>query len=489
MSLRTQLSVLTAVIVAIALVFGTVFLASMARLDSVEVAQSGYAEFRREITSLRDLIFQYVMTREPVDAARVADQAAFLDGEASRDARSATDPRERAELERIRATLADMGASARRLSLGVSDQPGPESRAELERGLYAQATDVAAGVEQLYGAAESVTEAELERVRLLTWVSIVVAFVLTFGAIVRISGRLRKGLRSLTRGLGAFAAGDFEARIDLAGRDELSQAAEGFNHMAELVSEHDRELSDLNRRLVAAARTKSEFTANMSHDLRTPLNSIIGFSGVLLSGMAGPLEEEQMRQLRFINRSGEHLKSLVDDILDLSRLESIGWEPRPRRFSLEALVQDIVDTVHSNAAAKRVKVISVVEPEGAEVVADELGCRRILMNLTGNAVKFTQKGSVTVRARLVEDTLVFEVEDTGPGIAPEDSARIFEPFEQVGSKEDARAKAEGSGLGLAIVRRIAASLGGTVSLVSEPGKGSLFSVTLPTGATAVGDKA
>jgi signal transduction histidine kinase len=254
--------------------------------------------------------------------------------------------------------------------------------------------------------------------------------------------------------------------------------------MAALVAEHDRELTQLNTRLISAARTKSEFVANMSHDLRTPLNSIIGFSGVLLSGMAGPLDDEQTRQVRFINRSGEHLKSLVDDVLDLSRLESIGWEPRPRRFNIQTLVQDVVDTVHANAAAKKLEIVCTVEPVDAQVVADELGCRRILMNLVGNAVKFTDKGSVSIRAQVGSEALLLTVADTGAGIAADDRARVFEPFEQVQSHTEALAKAEGSGLGLAIVRRIVGSLGGTMTLESELGRGSVFTVSLPLGASA-----
>jgi signal transduction histidine kinase len=488
MSLRAQLTILALVVALLFAVAGGVFFVSVGRLDAAETSQREYATYRRETTELRDIVFDYVETRDPADAARVADKAAFIAGQASRAAQGSSDSQERAELERIAATLVDMVTSARRLSLGIDDPQGAASREELERGLYSQATEVSAGLSVLEKRSESVTAREVELVRVTAAIAILVGFTLVLGAIVKLATRLRRGLSALTSGLRAFAAGDLEARIALSGRDELSQAAEGFNHMAELVSERDREMSDLNRRLIASARTKSEFVANMSHDLRTPLNSIIGFSGVLLSGMAGPLDDEQTRQVRFINRSGEHLKSLVDDVLDLSRLESIGWEPRPRRFSLEMLVQDIADTLHSNAAAKKVRVACVVEPAGVEVVADELGCRRILMNLAGNAVKFTQKGVVTIRARLDGTMLTLEVEDTGPGIAPDDRARIFEPFEQVEPNQVAVARAEGSGLGLAIVRRIVTSMRGTMELESEPGRGSVFTVTLPTGAVAPDDR-
>ncbi|MDO8915830.1 MAG: HAMP domain-containing sensor histidine kinase [Coriobacteriia bacterium] len=488
MSLRAQLTILALVVALLFAVAGGVFFVSVGRLDAAETSQREYAVYTREIITLRDIVFDYIETRDPADAARVADKAAFIAGQASRAAQGSPDSQERAELERIAATLVDMVTSARRLSLGIDDPQGAASREELERGLYSQATEVSASLSVLERRSEAVTAREVELVRITAGIAILVGFTLVLGAIVRLAARLRRGLSALTSGLRAFAAGDLEARIELSGRDELSSAADGFNHMADLVSERDREMSDLNRRLVASARTKSEFVANMSHDLRTPLNSIIGFSGVLLSGMAGPLDDEQTRQVRFINRSGEHLKSLVDDVLDLSRLESIGWDPRPRRFSLEMLVQDIADTVHSSATAKKVTVACAVVPAGAEVVADELGCRRILMNLAGNAVKFTEKGSVAIRARVDERTLTLEVEDTGPGVAPDDRARIFEPFEQVEPHDAAVARAEGSGLGLAIVRRIVASLNGTLELESEPGKGSRFTVTLPTGAATASEQ-
>jgi signal transduction histidine kinase len=482
-TIRAKLTIVAIIGVAIGILFATVVWQSFGLLDAASAAQRQYAGFRRDVTGLRDVIFEYVADRDTADAARVADTAAYVRGAITERSRLAEDPQERAQLDRVSASLQGISNAARRLSLGVSDPLGAAGRAELERGLYAEATDASAGVELLQQRAEDSAARVLAGLRTMAVLMLIIGMGVGFGSILSIGLRVRRGLSDLTEGLKAFAAGDLDARIEPKGHDELTVAAEGFNHMAGLVREHDRELSQLNDRLIAADRLKSEFVANMSHDLRTPLNSIIGFSGVLMTGMAGHLTEEQKRQVRFINRSGEHLKSLVDDVLDISRLDSVGWESRPRRFELEPLVQDVVDTIHSSAAAKSIKVTSAVSPKGAHVVADELGVRRILMNLAGNAAKFTTHGSIDIEVTVKRNELRLVVSDTGPGIAEQDRARIFEPFEQARTSVPGVAKPEGSGLGLSIVRRIATGLGGTMELESDLGKGSRFSVTLPLRAT------
>ena len=479
MNLRRKLGLLAVVAIVVAGASTTVISTSLASLDAASASQVELAALRREVTTLRDLIFAYEADHGPEQIAKVADQASYIRGEIPRHTASLSDAQ---DVELLRETddhLRSVIDTARVLEASSGTSMRPAVRTTLARKLFSQSTDAALAMEQVRRRAESRQVDEVARVRLTVLSSMGVMSLLIALTLLLLSLRITKGFAGLDRGLETFAAGDRSTRIDVGGNDEFTEAAEGFNIMAQLVTEQEAELGDLNRRLLDADRVRSEFIANMSHDLRTPLNSIIGFSGVLLSGLAGQLDAEQTKQVGFINRSGRHLKSLVDDVLDYSRIEGAGWDARSRRFDLGGMVDDVASTFRALAAAKGVTLTADVAPPGVEVLADEIGCRRILMNLAGNAVKFTESGSVTLSARILEGKLVFEVTDTGPGIAQSDRLRVFEPFEQALPARPDSAKSEGSGLGLAIVRRIVDALGGTVALESDVGRGSRFVVTVP----------
>jgi signal transduction histidine kinase len=478
-SLRTRTLIAVAILVAIGIA-GVVGLGvAIQGLETAAATDQAYASLLDGVSTMRNLMFEYIASGEAADAARVADQAAYVQGRIDTARLGQGDPTTAADLARVTAQLRFIEGAAHQLGeAGTAEPRGAVSRAELERGMYARATDAVSALLSQQKRASAITEAWVAQLRNVGLIAIVLASLLAAVAIGSVGFRLAAGLGALTEGLATFAAGDRSVRVDVGGRDEITGTAQAFNEMAELVALREDELALVNARLLAADRAKSRFTANMSHDLRTPLNSIIGFSSVLLQGMPGPLTEEQRRQIEFINRSGMHLKALVDDVLDLSRMDTIGWEPHPRSFRLEPLVGDVVDTVTASAGDKAVKVSGSVEPPGAWVVVDEDGVRRILTNLAGNAVKFTTEGSVTLNARVEADTLVFDVSDTGPGISAEDLERIFLPFEQ-GALDRNVAKEDGVGLGLAIASRIASVLGGRIDVDSVLGRGSTFTVTLP----------
>ncbi|MDO8963372.1 MAG: HAMP domain-containing sensor histidine kinase [Coriobacteriia bacterium] len=478
MSLKARALLAAAVLLVVGVLGVVGFVVALQGLERATSTQRSYAALLADVSSMRDLIFEYVADGKPDAAARVADQAAYVRGRIDSIDLPVSDARSTADLARVESELREIESGARQLSLGAKEPLGSASRAELERGVYARATDIAAAVIAMQERSNAQTNDSLGSVRTAGQLAALFAALLASGAVAAVGLRIARGLDLLGRGLGAYAAGDRAVRVDVGGHDEITQVAARFNEMATLVEDRERELAFTNERLLAADRAKSGFIANMSHDLRTPLNSIIGFSGVMLGGMTGPLSDEQQRQVEFINRSGKHLKTLVDDVLDLARMDSIGWEPHPRRFALEPLVRDVIDTVLASARSKGLEVIEGVEPPDAWVIADEVGVRRILTNLAGNAVKFTREGSVGVYARVTADALVLTVTDTGPGIAPEDRDRIFEPFEQAGV-DPAVAKEEGSGLGLAITRRIVSVLDGEMDLESRVGHGSTFVVTLP----------
>jgi GAF domain-containing protein len=239
-----------------------------------------------------------------------------------------------------------------------------------------------------------------------------------------------------------------------------------------------REIADKSRQLEAASRHKSEFLANMSHELRTPLNAIIGFSEVLAERMFGEVNQKQAEYLQDILSSGRHLLSLINDILDLSKVEAGRLELELGRFHLPTALDNALTLVRERATRHGITLTQAVDPGVDDIVADERKVKQILLNLLSNAVKFTPEGGrVGVTVTRAEDVVTISVSDTGIGIAPEDQAAIFEEFRQVG-REDAR-KQEGTGLGLTLAKKFVELHGGRIWVQSQMGQGSTFSFTMP----------
>ncbi len=240
-----------------------------------------------------------------------------------------------------------------------------------------------------------------------------------------------------------------------------------------------RELDDKGRQLEAASRHKSEFLANMSHELRTPLNAIIGFSEVLLERMFGEVNEKQTEYLQDILSSGQHLLSLINDILDLSKIEAGRMELALAPFHLPQALENALILVKERAARHGIRLDLDVDPRLGEIVGDERKIKQVLLNLLSNAVKFTPEGGqISLKAGLRDGSVEISVSDTGIGIAPEDQGAIFEEFRQVG-RDDAR-KQEGTGLGLTLTKKFVEMHGGRIWVESEVGRGSTFRFTLPT---------
>jgi signal transduction histidine kinase len=238
------------------------------------------------------------------------------------------------------------------------------------------------------------------------------------------------------------------------------------------------EIADKGRQLEAASRHKSEFLANMSHELRTPLNAVIGFSEVLLQRMFGDLNTKQDEYLKDIYASGQHLLSLINDILDLSKIEAGRMELAPTPFHLPSALENAVALVRERAARHAIALQLDVDSRLGEVVGDERKVKQILLNLLSNAVKFTPEGGrISLKAGRRDGMVEVAVTDSGIGIAPEDQAAIFEEFRQVGS-DDAR-KQEGTGLGLTLAKKFVELHGGRIWVQSQVGQGSTFTFTLP----------
>jgi signal transduction histidine kinase len=238
-----------------------------------------------------------------------------------------------------------------------------------------------------------------------------------------------------------------------------------------------REVEVKSRELETASRHKSEFLANMSHELRTPLNAIIGFSEVLAERMFGDVNDKQAEYLADILESGRHLLSLINDILDLSKIEAGRMELERTTFHLPNAIENALTLVRERAQRHGITLGRTVDERLGMIDADERKVKQVLLNLLSNALKFTPEGGrIDVRAAARDDAVEISVTDTGVGIAPEDQATVFEEFRQVGS---AAKKVEGTGLGLAISRKFIELHGGRIWVESQVDKGSTFAFTLP----------
>jgi signal transduction histidine kinase/DNA-binding response OmpR family regulator len=350
---------------------------------------------------------------------------------------------------------------------------------ELQR---AQASQLADRLERLTN--ELVNRAEAEMVARVEvshavyhtarWVIIGVAvgsigLALVFG--YAISWSLIGPVQRMNAQLCQITLGDFSQRIAVPNRDELGTLAANLNCMT-------AELGRLYHQLEAANRHKSEFLASMSHELRTPLNAIIGFSEVLVERLFGEVNAKQEEYLRDILDSGRHLLSLINDILDLSKVEAGHMELELGSFSLPEALENGLTMVRERASRHDIALSLDMDPTLDIIEADERKVKQVVFNLLSNAVKFTPDGGqVGIAAVLDSGEVRITVWDTGIGIAPEDQARIFEEFQQVGGR--IRQGQEGTGLGLALARRFVELHGGGLSVESAVGQGSRFTFTLP----------
>jgi signal transduction histidine kinase len=236
-----------------------------------------------------------------------------------------------------------------------------------------------------------------------------------------------------------------------------------------------------NARLYEAAqeadRLKSVFLATMSHELRTPLNTIIGFTGIMLQGLAGPLKPEQEKQLNMVYDSAKHLLALINDILDLSKIEAGEVEIIKEEFDVASLINKVVKTVSPLAEQKGLGLTIALSPEVGRIFSDRRRVEQILLNLVNNAIKFTERGWVRIEGTIVDKHLQVSVQDTGIGIKPEDMPKLFQAFCQIDT--GLARKHEGTGLGLSICKKLVTMLGGEIWAESEYGVGSKFSFTLP----------
>jgi len=329
---------------------------------------------------------------------------------------------------------------------------------------------------------------------------IILAITVTTSSLL-VARSISKPLDELTKGAEIIGKGDLEHKVRVKARDELGKLATAFNNMTESLKtitasrdELDREVTERKRaeedakkyaeqleqaniRLQEMDRLKSVFLASMSHELRTPLNSIIGFTGIILQGMSGEVNEEQRKQLTMVKNSASHLLSLINDVLDISKIEAGKVELSLEEFSLDGVVREVVEPLSPTASEKGLEVLTEV-PEDITLFSDRRRVKQVLMNFVSNAVKFTDQGSVRIAARVLgDDNLEVRVIDTGVGIKKEDMKKLFQPFQQI--DVSLTKKHEGTGLGLYLTKRLVALLGGDISAKSQYGRGSEFTFIVP----------
>jgi signal transduction histidine kinase len=296
--------------------------------------------------------------------------------------------------------------------------------------------------------------------------SVILALVLGYV----ISWSLIEPVTEIAARLRRIAEGDFSQRVRVTNRDELGALAADVNRTCE-------ELGHLYEQLETASRHKSEFLANTSHELRTPLNAILGYTELVLDGIYGEVPEKIREVLERVQSNGRHLLGLINDVLDLSKIEAGQLDLSVGEYSMKEVVQSVIAATEALIAEKKLTFTTTIADDLPMGEGDDRRITQVLLNLVGNAIKFTESGGIAVDAVSSDGAFQIAVSDTGPGIAPEDQQLVFEEFRQVDSSST-RTKG-GTGLGLAISKRIVELHGGRLWVESELGQGSTFRFTLP----------
>jgi signal transduction histidine kinase len=316
-------------------------------------------------------------------------------------------------------------------------------------------------------------EASTQAYQTAQWIVIAFAIgsiALALGLGYAISWSLVGPVKKIEAQLNQVAAGDFTQRVEVANRDELGALAADVNQMS-------AELGRLYQRLELASKHKSQFLANMSHELRTPLNAILGYAELMADGAYGELSEKMMGVLKRLEANGKHLLGLINDVLDLSKIEAGQLVLELSDYSVQDIAQTVRSTLEPLAADKKLGFKVEVAPQLPPGRGDGRRLTQVLINLVGNAIKFTDAGEVVITAAATDGSFHLSVRDTGPGISAADQARLFQEFQQADNA--ITKKKGGTGLGLAISKRIIEMHGGKIWVESQPGQGSTFAFTLP----------
>ncbi len=349
------------------------------------------------------------------------------------------------------------------------------------------------------GAQAEIMEAQRLDSKLTLILMIILAFTVTTSSLL-VARSISKPLDELTKGVGIIGKGDLEHKVEIKAKDELGELAAAFNKMTqslkkittsrdeldrevterkraeEDVKKHAEQLEQANIRLQELDRLKSMFIASMSHELRTPLNSIIGFTGIILQGMSGEITGDQRKELTMVKNSANHLLALINDVIDVSKIETDKVELFIEEFNLADLMQEVKESFKVAADEKNLK-LSLKMPERLIIKGDERRTKQVIMNLVSNAVKFTDGGEIEIEVKKKDEEVKVSVTDTGIGIKKENMKKLFKQFSRIYAED--KQITEGTGLGLYLSKKIVDLLGGQIKAESEFGKGSMFTFTFP----------
>ena len=317
---------------------------------------------------------------------------------------------------------------------------------------------------------------------------VLAGIVLSILASLILARRMVTPIRALRDGAAKIGAGDFGHRMNVHTGDELESLGEEFNqmttrlqesyaHLEEKVKARTHDLNEAFQQLEIANKHKSEFLANMSHELRTPLNAILGYTELIVDKIYGDVPDKIQEVLERVGENGRHLLSLINDVLDLSKIEAGRLTLSLNDYSMQDLVQTVITSVESLGAEKNLALRTEVPSDLVTGKGDEQRIAQVFLNLVGNAIKFTDEGEVSIEVATSNSSFLVSVSDTGPGLSKDDQQGIFEEFHQVDGSST-REKG-GTGLGLSIAKRIVEMHGGSIWVESTPGKGSTFWFTLP----------
>ena len=315
-----------------------------------------------------------------------------------------------------------------------------------------------------------------------------IGILLLFGTVGAglVARRVTRPLSQLREAAKSVTEGELTKRLNFTRQDELGDLGRTFDRMAAVLSERTAQLEQVNdvlheqnREVQQANRLKSEFLANMSHELRTPLNGIIGFSQLMHDGKVGPVSSNHKEYLGDILISAKHLLQLINDVLDLAKVESGKMEFRPETVSLTKVIGEVRQILQALLASKRLAVEVEVSPAVEQLIIDPARLKQVLYNYLSNAIKFTpEAGRITVRGLAEgDDSFRLEVEDTGIGIKEQEIGKLFVEFQQLDNT--CGKKYSGTGLGLALTKRLVEAQGGHVGVSSVAGQGSTFFAVLP----------
>lgn len=292
-----------------------------------------------------------------------------------------------------------------------------------------------------------------------------------------LSALLSRPIINLIQGVEKIERGNLDHEVPVTSNDELGRLGTSFNRMAKILAMKISELEAMNKSLARLDSLKDEFLANTSHELRTPINGIVGIAESLLNGAAGTLEEPVRKNLALIVSSGKRLAGLINNILDFSRIKNMDITLDRKAVDLHSVINISITITALSAKKKNISLSSDILPGSYFINGDENRLQQIFLNLIDNAIKFTEKGNISIFASEFQDSVIVNITDTGIGIAPEKLKEIFQPFAQADGSISRRYG--GIGLGLAITKKLVELHGGTIEVQSVPGKGSTFIVILP----------